>query len=861
MNRRKNLIALDGHNGDEHADMTDDAADTMTETSVEEPAEEPQDVFEQDWDEEPALHRRNVLLPLVAVAAILGWTGFFGWAHQAEMLGGAAPATWAGWITDWAVPVLLVIGLWLLAMRNSTREANRFGETARLLSQESQALEARLTTVNRELSLAREFIASQSRDLESLGRVATERLSTNADRLQELIRDNGDQVNAIGHVSDSALSNMDRLRDQLPVISNAARDVANQIGNAGNTAQGQLDELVAGFARLNEFGEASATQVNTLGARIADLLENFNVRLDEMERQSDQRFNHLREKDEEFRLELEARETDTLAAIRRRSQELGSELEDLSAQSRAREEEAISEIQSRLHALRDEGLQLTRNLREGQSETESQWNASIESLKERMAEAIRQISELDEAAMGNARKRMDALRDAGRRVDESMTASTRAFDEEIVRRRAEAKAAEKAALDALEERIASFAARSSETQEKHLEHMASLAERGEALGQRLREFDSELSRLAEHNLEHGERLAQNSELITEKLSQSRAILEENSSFVSHLTDDCVRLLELIRSSASHSEGALSNAIGNAESRLAQFEVKAAALTDTMADAEAKGSSLSAYVTKAGEQSAEQVLLLESLQNQLALLAEQSSQVTAQARDELQQAIAALEEAATKTIADMQSGQAEAVRGIATSVGSEGAQAIEAAIRDAARETIAELEKSSALASERGKETTEELRREMARVSELASNLEQRVTRAREEAEEQVNNDFSRRMALITESLNSASIDIAKVFDAEVADTSWASYLRGDRGIFTRRAVRLLDNAETRSIAKLYEHDEELRDAVNHYIHDFEAMLRGVLSTRDGNAIAVTLLSSDIGKLYVALAQAIERLRN
>ena len=49
--------------------------------------------------------------------------------------------------------------------------------------------------------------------------------------------------------------------------------------------------------------------------------------------------------------------------------------------------------------------------------------------------------------------------------------------------------------------------------------------------------------------------------------------------------------------------------------------------------------------------------------------------------------------------------------------------------------------------------------------------------------------------------------------------------------------------------------------VNRYIHDFEAMLRGILATRDGNAMAVTLLSSDMGKLYVALAQAIDRLRD
>ena len=105
-----------------------------------------------------------------------------------------------------------------------------------------------------------------------------------------------------------------------------------------------------------------------------------------------------------------------------------------------------------------------------------------------------------------------------------------------------------------------------------------------------------------------------------------------------------------------------------------------------------------------------------------------------------------------------------------------------------------------------------------------------------------------------------AIDIAKSLSADVGDTAWAAYLRGDRGIFTRRAVSLLDGVEARSVVQHYESDKDFRENVNHYIHDFEAMLRGLLSTRDGNALGVTLLSSDMGKLYVAMAQAIERLR-
>ena len=51
-----------------------------------------------------------------------------------------------------------------------------------------------------------------------------------------------------------------------------------------------------------------------------------------------------------------------------------------------------------------------------------------------------------------------------------------------------------------------------------------------------------------------------------------------------------------------------------------------------------------------------------------------------------------------------------------------------------------------------------------------------------------------------------------------------------------------------------------REHVNRYVDDFEGMLRDILAGRNGNSLAITILSSDVGKLYVGLAQAIERLR-
>ncbi|VXC93227.1 conserved hypothetical protein [Sphingomonas sp. T1] len=156
--------------------------------------------------------------------------------------------------------------------------------------------------------------------------------------------------------------------------------------------------------------------------------------------------------------------------------------------------------------------------------------------------------------------------------------------------------------------------------------------------------------------------------------------------------------------------------------------------------------------------------------------------------------------------------------------------------------------------------TERLAAQVDAIAQQTAVVETRLEEARNDRETADRDTFARRVSLLIESLNSASIDIAKAFAPEVADSAWAAYLKGDRGVFTRRAVRILDANDARAIANLYDDDAGFREMVNRYIHDFESMLRAILAQRDGSPLGVTLLSSDMGKLYVALAQAIERLR-
>jgi hypothetical protein len=187
-------------------------------------------------------------------------------------------------------------------------------------------------------------------------------------------------------------------------------------------------------------------------------------------------------------------------------------------------------------------------------------------------------------------------------------------------------------------------------------------------------------------------------------------------------------------------------------------------------------------------------------------------------------------------------------------------ALEAAVREGVEAKLVELDQVATRAVETAREASDRLTAQMLSIGQSAAALEAHIERNREAQRKDSGEEFARRVSLLMDSMNSASIDVQKILSDEVDEKAWTNYLKGNRGVFTRRAVRLLDGSESRAIATQYEDDPEFQDSVNRYVHDFEAMLRRVLAERDGGMIAVTLMSSDMGKLYAALSQAVDRRR-
>ncbi len=819
----------------------------------------PLDPTWEEADDAVGFHTKWIVLAS-AVLAVAGWTAFFGSAYWQELRAGPSLQQWTALITSWTIPVLLVLAIWLVAMRSSRREAARFGDVARELARESALLEHRLITVNRELSLAREFVAAQSRDLDSLGRVATERLSQHASALERLIHDNNTQIDSIAAVSKSALDNMDKLRGELPVIANSARDVTSQIGNAGRTANAHLDELISGFHRLNEFGEASERQVTALRAKIDSALLELETQASRLEEMTGRRYDLLDERGQKFGAQLEELEAKAFAALDERAEALKVNFDNSWSDFDSRQSAALASLRERLDTLRQDSQEFEGSMRDSQEGALRTWSNAIDALGERLTATLSEIASIEAGALERIQAELRHFKDETEKLDKEMAQRSERSVRETSDRLAE--------VDAL-------------ISERHQEYIAKLEEfvqRGDELAKTLAGFGAQVETLSAQGTRASGEFAEGVERISSSLEASKGAIQTTRNELGDLTEASIRLLELIRAGEEHSQTTLPDAIAAAEEKLVAVEERTVALGQQLIQASEKGRLLSDRVLMAERDGTRAIEEFDRLQSRLSELGLESREridslraglsdltrecdvLSRKVDGELSEAIQRIQSSMRVALRDLGSGHNELIGQSAENIGVQSAEAIERAIRRRAADAISDLERAASQASGASRDAARQLRDQLQMVAELADNLEARVVRARERAQEQVDNDFAHRVALITESLNSNAIDIAKAISSDVSDTAWASYLRGDRGIFTRRAVRLLDNSEAREIADLYDRDPGFKEHVSRYIHDFEAILRTMLSTRDGKALGVTLLSSDMGKLYVALAQAIERLR-
>jgi hypothetical protein len=298
--------------------------------------------------------------------------------------------------------------------------------------------------------------------------------------------------------------------------------------------------------------------------------------------------------------------------------------------------------------------------------------------------------------------------------------------------------------------------------------------------------------------------------------------------------------------------------------IAAIEKSATAALDRLIEAEGllakQREALDGMVAGAGTSIDDSRRSVDALSESIDIAQSKAKSLTEGAGPLLVEALVRVKETATQAAERSREAFADIIPQTADTLSAKTREALEAAITKEVEDKLVQVAQTAENAVQAAQKATDRLMRQMLTIAETSTALEGRIAETKAEIEQADQSNFSRRIALLIESLNSTAIDVTKILSNDVTDVAWASYLKGDRGVFTRRAVRLLDASELKEIHRHYDAEPEFRDHVNRYIHDFESMLRHVLSTREGSVMSVTLLSSDAGKLYVALAQAIERLR-
>ena len=344
------------------------------------------------------------------------------------------------------------------------------------------------------------------------------------------------------------------------------------------------------------------------------------------------------------------------------------------------------------------------------------------------------------------------------------------------------------------------------------------------------------------------------------IDRANGMAEALATVTGQLRDDLPPALADVEAQAERTRAAAQAAVPSVEAVQAASASAAGSLAESEASVVRQREALEALLARIDEGVATAQSQLRALDSSLGEADGTAMRLTQETGPHLVDALVRVREAANQAAAHARDAIAAAIPDAAAALAEASREAVTGAVTEPVQDQIADIAASAQRATAVARQASERLTRQLLAIGETAAAIEDRLAEDRAEHEAKAAETLTRRVSLLIEALNSTAIDVSKILSNEVADTAWAAYLKGDRGVFTRRAVRLLDSGEAREIERHYEDEPDFRDQVNRYVHDFESMLRRVLADREGATLGVTLLSSDMGKLYVALSQAIERLR-
>lgn len=282
-------------------------------------------------------------------------------------------------------------------------------------------------------------------------------------------------------------------------------------------------------------------------------------------------------------------------------------------------------------------------------------------------------------------------------------------------------------------------------------------------------------------------------------------------------------------------------------------VKAASLAAPIAESraalEAAGDAYAQQRTAIEAAGQALVVELEQARQLIAEVEEQTRDTSLSAASRLVDAMTRVREVATQATGTMR----EMLDGVLAEARESLAATADQAMRRSFAEPIAERAREAEQAAAAAAERT------ATSMAALASSLKLLEARSSDrlgafEAAQQ--EDLRAAASLLTDRLAQASVSISKALGKPMDDVDWAQWRKGERSLFNKRALSLLDKREAKELKGLLESDTEFRQAAVDYTAGFDALIRRFEGGAPG--LAMALQGSDQGRLAAVLAEALER---
>jgi hypothetical protein len=833
----------------------------------------------------------------VLIATAIIWLGFAGWATVASGQWRVGPAAWPGLVATILVPLILLGVGYMLLLRNSRAEQRRYLDTARALRTEAELLELRLGRITGQLDSARQTMQDQAELLDSYGAAASSNMEASAELIAGRANTTAQRAEAAERAALALVQRMETLIAAIPELEDRATRMSAQIIDNGHAMGERIDTLEA---RLHALGELS----DDARSRTLAATKSLSSQLTQLQEASQSATQQVTGMADVASGRIEATAHSARKAMQDSWQDIEQQSVALDGLMLRTKEEIAETTQSVITLLTQElnrveidvlhRLETTHGrAQETMADVDANLTAQAKSLKALIEGAQAGIAATSQSALGilsrdaeaieaELRQRVEAAigqtREGIAMTDDAIARQTEALEALIARSRDSIGAIGDETVTSLGDHVGEIESRLHQINDLVEGQRTLVAGLQTSLTDAVGSAEARFAAMEENALGRNERLTEALTRLTSETQRIDQALAAGGMTAEKLIGSAETLMVALDSSVRELDETFPAALDRFNDRIEtsrtlldsaapeieRLEAISESLVGRTQEAEellrGQGRRLTEWLesTQSGVDANRE--LVERLRAALDLAHQDATRITEGAGPLLVTALLRVKDTADQAAERARQALGRAIPDAAQSLADASEAAMERVIGDRISAQIEQVAKVAEEAVKAAHQASDRLTRQLLTIADTSATVEARIEEAERAAEDRDRDHFARRSALIIESLNSTAIDVTKILSNDITDSAWSSYLKGDRGVFTRRAVKLLDAGESREIALHYDNDPEFQDHVNRYIHDFESMLRIILSARDGNALGVAILSSDMGKLYVALAQAIERLR-